>query len=247
MAGPVDGSSDITTVVLCGGRGTRAYPHTLELPKPLLPVAGVPVLRHVLEIYAQQGFTRFVLAAGYLAEKIDEFARTVPDSWDVGVVDTGEDTPTGARVRACRDRMTDTSFVTYGDGLGAVDLGALLEFHRSHAGCATLTTVPLRSPFGTVELDAAGAVERFVEKPVLPDRLINAGFFVLDDRAFESWDGTDLEREVLPGLASRRELFAYRHHGFWRSMDSYKDAVELTSLCAEGGVPWLPSTAPASS
>lgn len=240
-------NADIGTVVLCGGRGTRAYPHTLELPKPLLPVAGVPVLQHVLDIFAAQGFTRFVLAAGYLADQVEQFAAGLPTEWDVTVVDTGDDTPTGARVYACRELLGETSFVTYGDGVGDVDLGALLRFHRAHPGSTTLTTVPLRSQYGTVALGKGGAVLRFVEKPVLPDQLINAGFFVFARAAFDRWEGDDLEREVLPHLAAGGELYAYRHDGFWRSLDTYKDAVELTALCAEGGVPWLPSTVPASS
>ena len=239
--------SDLVAVVLCGGRGTRALPHTLELPKPLLDVGGRPILRHVLDIYADQGCRRFVLAAGYLAERVREFADTLPRDLDITVVDTGVDTGTGARVLACREHMGATAFVTYGDGVGDIDLRALLAFHASHDGAATLTTVPLRSPFGTVELTDAGAVARFREKPVIEDHLINAGFFVFDAAAFEHWSGPDLERDVLPALADQGQLYAYRHAGFWRSMDSHKDALELTALYEEGGAPWTISGTRASS
>src|SRR5947209_3682243 len=111
---------DIWTVILCGGKGTRAYPHTLEVPKPLLDVAGRPILRHVMEIYAQQGARRFLLAAGYKIEMIRAFADSLPGAWEVNVVDTGEDANTGTRIWRCRDLLTERFFAAYGDGLGNV-------------------------------------------------------------------------------------------------------------------------------
>jgi glucose-1-phosphate cytidylyltransferase len=233
----------VRTLILCGGRGTRAYPHTVELPKPLLEVGDRPVLEHVMGIYAEQGFDDFVLAAGFRCDLVREFADGLDRGWAVEVVDTGEDTNTGGRVHACRDRLGDTAFVTYGDGVGDVDLRALLAFHHGHAGAATLTTVPLPSQYGTIEADAGGRVERFREKPRLPDHRINAGFFVFDRRAFDRWEGDDLEREVLPALARGGELFAYAHEGFWKSMDTYKDALELSELCRPWPPPWaLPAS-----
>ena len=121
------------TVILCGGKGTRAYPHTTQVPKPLLEVAERPVLQHVMESYAAQGFTSFVLAAGFKIELIDEFARTLPSGWDVDVVDTGEDTNTGGRIARCRDRMGDTFFATYSDGLSDIDLRALQDYEAAAA------------------------------------------------------------------------------------------------------------------
>ncbi len=229
------------TVILCGGKGTRAYPHTIEVPKPLLEVAGRPVLAHLMEIFAGQGFRDFVLAAGYKLGSIEAFAAGLPADWRVEVVDTGEDTNTGGRVRRCADRLDDTFFLTYADGLGNVDLAALAAFHRSHPGAASLTTVPLPSQYGTLGLAGDGRVQAFKEKPRLPDHPINAGFFVLDQRAFDLWPdpGEDLERDVLPALGAAGELFAFTHLGFWKSMDTYKDAVELGSLCAESAGPWL--------
>ena len=227
------------TLILCGGRGTRAYPHTLEVPKPLLEVGGRPVLAHVMEIYARQGHTDFVLAAGFKADLVEGFAETVRRPWSVEVVDTGEDTNTGARIFHCAPLMGDTFFVTYADGVGDVDLEALHAFHRGHPGAATLTTVPLTSQYGTIECDSGGRVRRFLEKPRLDDHLINAGFMVMDRRAVDFFAGDDLERHVLPALAHAGELGAYRHDGFWRSMDTYKDALELTALCGDAGPPWL--------
>ena len=231
---------DIPAVILCGGRGTRAYPHTVDLPKPLLEVHDRPILAHLLEIYALQGFRRFVLAAGFLVDKVAEFADTCPADWEVTVVDTGESTNTGGRVLGVRDHVGPRFFVTYGDGLGDVDLHALLAFHEAHEGLATMTTVPLPSQYGTIEVSGNGRVSAFKEKPRLPDHLINAGFFVFEDRVFDDWPGDDLERDVLPALGERRVLFAHRHDGFWKSMDTYKDSQELTELCRAGDPPWLP-------
>ena len=226
------------TVILCGGKGTRAYPHTVDVPKPLLYVGGRPVLSHVMEIYANQGFTDFVLAAGYKRELIENWAVSADASWKVDVVDTGEDTNTGGRVARVADLLGETFFVTYADGLGDVDLHALLAFHRAHDGAATLTTVPLPSQYGTLQVRADGRIEDFREKPRLPDHPINAGFFVFDRRALEFWAGEDLERDVLPALGAAGELFAYRHDGFWKSMDTHKDSRDLSSLFVRGRGPW---------
>lgn len=229
------------TVILCGGKGTRAYPQTATVPKPLLEVNGQPVVRRVMDIYAANGFTDFVLAAGYKKELLDEFATNLDENWAVEVVDTGEDTNTGGRVRAVADRVGDTFFVTYSDGLGNVDLKDTLAFHNAHDGVATMTTVPLPSQYGTVEFDASGRVQGFREKPKLPDHYINAGFFVMDQRCLDLWpeDGEDLERDVLPAFGQAGSLFVYKHHGFWKSMDTYKDALELTALCDAVTPPWM--------
>lgn len=228
------------TVILCGGRGTRAYPHTVEVPKPLLEVDGEPVLLHVLRIYARNGMTDFVLSAGYKAEQIEAFAANLPSEWTVEVVDTGIDTGTGGRIVGCRDLLHGTFLANYADGLGDVDVPALVAFHRSHGGCATLTSVPLPSPYGTIESDGHGRVVEFLEKPALADHWINGGYFVFDDRVFDLWQGEDLEREVLPALVDAGELYTYRHDGFWRSMDTYKDALSLTGLARTSErPPWL--------
>jgi glucose-1-phosphate cytidylyltransferase len=230
----------IRTVILCGGKGTRAYPHTVDVPKPLLEVAGTPVLHHLLEIYARQGHTDFVLATGYRVDLIAGFANATSSStgWTIEVVDTGLETGTGERIQRVAARAGDTFFVNYADGLGDVDLGCLLEFHRAHGRAATLTTVPLPSPYGTIDLGPGGRVERFVEKPSLSDHRINAGFFVFNARGLDRAPGTDLERDVLPALSAAGELHAYDHPGFWRSLDTYKDALELTALCDDGAPPW---------
>lgn len=218
-------------LILCGGSGTRAYPLTRRMPKALMVVAGIPIVEQVMRIYAGQGFDDFVLAVGYLKEDIQKYFRH-QSRWRVECVDTGETTDTGGRVRRCLDHLTDTFHATYCDGLGDVDLHQLVAFHKQHGDLATLTAAPLRSQYGVLYADENERITTFVEKPTLSDYWINAGFFVFEREAIASVDGENLERDVLPQLSRRKALRVYRHHGFWRSMDTHKDQLELDGLWA---------------
>jgi glucose-1-phosphate cytidylyltransferase len=230
----------VRALILCGGRGVRSWPATAEVPKPMLRVGDRPVLHHVMEIYARHGITQFVLAAGYRQEVIAESLHTLPAAWDVRLVDTGADTDTGDRMRSCLEEVGDRFVATYGDGLGDIDVTLLLKRHESHGRGATVTAVPLPSQFGTLVVDGEDRVEQFREKPVLDDHIINAGFFVFDREPFSRCSGSSLERDILPALASSGELFVYRHNGFWKSMDTYKDVIELDQLARGKEPPWLP-------
>ncbi len=218
-------------VILCGGLGTRAYPYTRRIPKALIPVAGRPIVEQVMRIYADQGFDEFVLAVGYLRNDIARYFEARP-RWNVEIVETGDGTDTGGRVRKCLDHVGSHFHATYCDGLGDVDLRALTRAHLERGG-ATMTTVQLRSQYGIVRSDDEGRIVGFEEKPILPDHWINAGFFVFEQSVFAATPGENLERDVLPMLASRRVLHVHRHHGFWRSMDTFKDQQELDEL-------WMP-------
>jgi len=230
-------------VILCGGKGTRSYPFTEYFPKPMMPICGTPILVHLMRIYAKQGFSEFVLSAGHRKEILDDYFHGRFREWDITIVDTGSDADTGDRIRRCADYVDDTFFATYGAGLGNLDLHGLLAFHRQSAGLATVTSVPLRSQYGTLVFDEVGTVREFREKPVIRDYWINAGFFVFEKRAFDGWQGKNLESDVLPALADRRQLYTYRHEGFWKSMDTSKDQQELEQLHAKGA-PWVVSADP---
>lgn len=234
--------------VLCGGRGTRAHPLTADVPKPLLPVGDRPVLHHLLEVFARQGHTRFVLAAGFRADALHDFARGLPDAWEVDVVDTGEETGTAERLRRCTSLLDGRFLATYGDGVGNVDLTALHARHVEAGAQATVTAVPLRSQYGTLELDDEDRVVAFREKPVLAGHWINAGFLVLEPGVLQRCPGEDLERDVLPALSRDGSLYVYRHPGSWMSVDTHKDLLEMTRLAQEGDAPpWLRSPVPGSS
>jgi len=217
-------------VILCGGQGTRAYPHTQYIPKAMMPIGEIPVVEQVMRIYAAHGHREFVLACGYLKEAIMEHFAEPRGDWNVTCVDTGGDSDTGERIYRLRDQLGPTFHATYCDGLGDVDLNALEDFHRAHGGLASVTAAPLRSQYGLMYADGEGRVVGFDEKPVLRDFWINGGFFVFDHGIFDHWDGKNLERDILPAVAKRGELHMYRHYGFWRSMDTYKDQQELNEL-----------------
>ncbi len=228
-------------VILCGGKGTRSYPFTEYFPKVMMPIGGTPVLVHLMRIYASQGFTKFVLAAGHRQEILTDYFSGRFQDWSVRIVDTGEEADTGERVLRCKEFLSDRFFATYGDGLGNVDLASLLETHQSHRALATVTSVPLRSQYGTVEFSSNYRVERFKEKPTIKNCWINAGYFVFEKRAFDLWRGSNLENDVLPALAERGVLYTHLHEGFWKSMDTSKDQQELDQLRgdSEAGVPWM--------
>jgi len=229
-------------LILCGGRGTRLQEHTQEIPKPLVEIGGMPIVWHVIRLYAVQGFSRFLLATGYRGELIERFVagQSWPADVSVECVDTGQDTPTGGRIKLLAERLEGESrfCVTYADGVADIDLGRLLDFHAGHGALATMTVVRPELQFGVTELAADGAVTGFREKP-RSEHWINGGFLcmeagTLDYLAFDSV----LERAPLQRLAAAGELRAYRHEGFWECMDTYKDAVALNDLWAAGRAPW---------
>ncbi len=225
-------------VILCGGRGTRAYPFTDYLPKPMVPIHGTPILVHVMRLFAEQGFREFVLSVGYRKEVIRDYFHGKSLEWSVELVDTGADTDTGGRIAGCRHLLGDTFLATYADGLANVDIEDLVAFHRSHDGLATVTCAPLVSQYGTLELNDRDQVVSFREKPVLREHRINIGFFVFDKAVFEHWQGENLEREVFPSLAAGGHVYSFRHEGFFKSLDSYKDQQQFEALLAEGKMPW---------
>jgi glucose-1-phosphate cytidylyltransferase len=228
-----------TVVILCGGRGTRLQEHTHAIPKALVEIGGRPILWHVMQLYASQGFADFVLCTGYLGEQVSAFAHAqAPADVRVRCIDTGLDTPTGGRIGLAAESLDETFCATYADGVADLDLHALLRFHADHGALATMTVVRPALPFGVTELDGDGRVVGFREKP-RSEQWVNGGFFCLEPgvRARLHRDSV-LEREPLESLAADGELRAYRHEGFWDCMDTYKDAVLLNDLWQAGEAPW---------
>lgn len=225
-------------VILCGGKGIRAFPFTEYLPKPMLPVAGSPIIMHVIQGFLAQGFDKFVLAAGYRKDVLYDYFDHKEFGAKVEIIDTGEETDTGGRVLACREHVGDTFIVTYSDGLCDVPLTKLLEFHNSHEGLVTITAVSMYSQYGVLDVDSSGRVLALREKPLLPEHWINAGFIVFDKKVFDHWEGENLESEVFPHLIESALVYTYRHDGFFKSLDSYKDQREFEELVKDGVLPW---------
>lgn len=217
-------------VILAGGKGTRAYPFTDYLPKPMMPVGGKPILVQIMQLFAAQGHREFILSIGHRKEVILDYFAHKDNDLDLTIVDTGEDTDTAGRIYNCRHLLRDQFMATYGDGLSDVPMDKLVSFHNQHDGAATLTSVPLQSQYGTVEFDASGKVTAFREKPRLTSHWINAGFFVMNRSVFDHWEGTNLERQVFPRLLEKGLLHTYRHDGFFKSMDTHKDQQEMEDI-----------------
>jgi glucose-1-phosphate cytidylyltransferase len=257
----------VPTIVLCGGRGTRIREAGPEVPKPMLPIGGRPILWHIMKLYAAYGHCDFVLALGYLADVVKEFflhyealtrdftielgkpgsiayLHDHPESgWRITCVDTGLDALTGTRVRAAARHLGDGPvMVTYGDGVGDVDIDALLAHHRAQGRLATITAVRPPGRFGELALDPNGTVQAFEEKPQTSTGAINGGFMVFESEAIDRYIPADedvmLEREPLAKLAADGQLTAYEHRGFWQPMDTPRERTLLEELWATGQAPW---------
>ncbi len=250
------------TVVLCGGLGTRLSEETVVKPKPMIEIGGQPILWHILKHYAHYGFKEFVLALGYKGEWIKryfyeyhhlnsdltirlgsgkvEVHRPAGEDWTVHCVDTGVPTQIGGRIKRLASWIGQETFLlTYGDGVGNVDLRRLLAFHKQHGKLATVTAVRPPARFGGLTFDGE-LVKEFVEKPQIGEGWINGGFFVLESGVLDyiAGDETVFEREPLENLARDRQLAAYRHDGFWQCMDTLRDKRLLESLWESGHAPW---------
>jgi glucose-1-phosphate cytidylyltransferase len=266
-AGAVGLDVSIKTVILCGGLGTRIRDANEQLPKPMLPIGGRPIVWHIMKGYAQHGFKDFVLCLGYKSWLFKEFflnyqamgsdlaidltkagtpeyLRRRAEDWRITLADTGDSTMTGGRVAIVRQYLEGSEhfLLTYGDGVADVDLTKLFAFHRSHGRIATVTAVRPPARFGELEIDDDSRVSVFNEKPQVSHGFINGGFFVFDTRRF--WDylpsdpSTVLETTPLQSLARSGELVAFKHPGFWQPMDTAREFTLLNEMWASGRPPW---------
>jgi glucose-1-phosphate cytidylyltransferase len=249
-------------VILAGGRGTRLSEETHLKPKPMVHIGNQPILWHIMKTYSHHGIHDFVICLGYKGYVIKEYfanyflhksdvtfdlrnnQMTVhqrhAEPWRVTLIDTGEDTMTGGRLRAVQDLLAEDDFcMTYGDGVSDVDIGASLEFHRHHGKLATVTAVRPHGRFGSLKLDGE-CVEAFKEKAEGEEGWINGGFFVLSPRVLDYIDGPETiwERDPLVRLAAERELVAYRHEGFWQPMDTLREKELLEDCWERNQAPW---------
>ena len=250
------------TVILAGGLGTRLAEETTARPKPMVEIGGYPILWHIMSLYAVHGFKDFVVACGYKSESIKDYfchyrMRQSDVSvdlqtgrvnlhnghgtdWRVTLAETGLNTQTGGRIKRCKPWLGSGPFMaTYGDGVGSIDVAALVRFHKAHGKLATLTAVRPPARFGGLEFDGDRVV-RFTEKLQIGEGWINGGFMVFEPAVLDYIDGDDtpFEREPVERLASEGQLMAYRHEGFWQPMDTLREKETLESLWQSGRAPW---------
>lgn len=250
-------------VILAGGLGTRISEESHLRPKPMIEIGGKPILWHIMKIYAANGIHDFIICLGYRGYMIKEYFanyvlhasdvtidarsgeiiyhQTTAEPWRVTLVDTGESSMTGGRVRAVRDYLTpDEPFcLTYGDGVADIDIAGEIAFHQGHDKLATLTSVVPPGRYGALEM-TGNRVDSFTEKPPGDNGRINGGFFVLDYKVLDYIEGpqTAFESEPLSTLAENGELMAWRHDGFWHPMDTLRDKNHLENLWQSGKAPW---------
>jgi glucose-1-phosphate cytidylyltransferase len=249
-------------IILAGGFGTRLAEETDTRPKPMVEIGGRPILWHIMKIYSHYGYNDFLVACGYKGEMIKEYfhnyfihhsdyfvslkdgsrevVNATGDDWRIGVIDTGLETQTGGRIRRLSPWIRNESFmVTYGDGVGNIDIDALVDFHRSHGKLATVTAVHPPSRFGSLVLNS-DVVDEYLEKPQMGEGWISGGFFVFEPGVLDYLNGdtTILEREPLERLAREKQLMAFTHTNFWQPMDTLREKRLLESLWRSGDAPW---------
>jgi len=249
-------------VILAGGFGTRLAEVTTTIPKPMVAIGGKPIIFHIMQRYATFGFNDFALALGYKSELIKEYFMNFrikhndftinlnsgsidyhaikPFDWKVTLVDTGESTMTGGRLKRLKPYLNETFLLTYGDGLANVDIRALLQFHKKHGKLVTVTAVHPGARFGELDIDG-DLVKSFKEKPQLTQGWVNGGFFVIEPEFLDLIDGDEtlLEHEPLEKAATMNQLMAYKHEGFWQCMDTKRDHDYLESLWISNNAPWV--------
>lgn len=250
--------------ILAGGHGTRLSEETELKPKPMVEIGGKPILWHIMQHYYRAGFDDFVILGGYKCFMIKEFfvnyslhnsdlvvsaaenkitfSNNQSEKWRVTVLDTGLDTMTGGRIKRAEKILGNAPFmVTYGDGVCDVDLKKLLKFHQDKKAIATLTAIQPEARFGVISFSETDQVLHFAEKPKGEGSWINGGFFVCQPEIFKYLDNdeTIFERAPLERLAQQGKLFAYRHDGFWKCMDTLRDKQQLQGLWDQGEAPWL--------
>lgn len=227
-------------VILCGGKGTRLKELTEDIPKPLVEIDSKPIIWHIMKIYSYYGFNDFILCLGYKGRMIEEyFKKNNSERWNIKFVDTGEDTNKGQRLKMVENHIKgDNFFVAYGDDVADVNIKKVLDYHLARGKIATLTAINPESPFGIIEIDGKNDIIEFKEKPKL-DHWINGGFFVFKKKIFDYiTDDYDLEKEVFEELVKEMQICAFKHPGFWKCMNTFKDTTELNELWEKKKAPW---------
>ena len=250
-------------VILCGGLGTRLSEETSLKPKPMVEIGGNPILWNIMKTYERYGFNDFILALGYKGHIIKDYFSNYnsrnsdftintktgikhfnsikkAEDWNVDLIDTGKLTLTGGRILRLKDKLKETFFLTYGDGVCNVDLNKLLDFHKSHGKVATVTAVRPPARFGGMKIEK-NQVKEFKEKPQIGEASINGGYFVFEPEIFNyiKNDNSILEKEPLETLSRENQLMAYEHNDFWHCMDTIRDRDTLNNFIKEGYTPWL--------
>lgn len=251
-------------VILAGGLGTRLSEETGIKPKPMVEIGGMPILWHIMKIYSTYGYNDFIICLGYKGYMVKEYFanyflyksdltfdlksnsfeihKSEAESWKITLVNTGDDSMTGGRIKRIQKYVKDETFMlTYGDGVGDININELVDYHLNHGKLVTVTSVQPLGRFGALDISSDNEVFSFLEKPKGDGSWINGGYMVCQPGIFnfiKNGDATIWEREPMQNIASSGEMNAYKHHGFWRPMDTLKDKHELNEMWNKGNSPW---------
>tara|TARA_B100000886_G_scaffold335657_2_gene293088 strand:- start:47 stop:823 length:777 start_codon:yes stop_codon:yes gene_type:complete len=251
-------------VILAGGLGTRLSEETNKIPKPMVEIGDQPILWHIMKIYESYGFKDFIICGGYKSSEIKKYFLNYnlinsdvdfntstgelkiiggkSENWNVKVIDTGEETMTGGRIKRVQKYVSKDNYflMTYGDGLANVNVNEIVKFHNSHGKLATVTAVQPEGRFGMLDINDGDSVINFYEKPAGDGGYINGGFFVLSPKIFEYIDGdqTIWEQEPMKNLSKDNQLNAFKHKGFWKPMDTLRDKNLLIDMWNKNSAPW---------
>lgn len=251
-------------LILAGGLGSRLSEETTIKPKPMVEIGGKPILWHIMKIYSSYGFNEFIILCGYKGYMIKEYFanyyrhmsdmtidmtnnsivhhKNHAEPWKVTLVDTGLETMTGGRIKRVQEFIDNKPFLlTYGDGVGDINILKLIQFHEKHGKAITMTAVQPEGRFGSLQIDELEKVISFQEKPKGDGAWINAGFFVCQPEVFNyiNGDSTIFEREPLEALAKNEQLYTYKHRGFWKPMDTQRDKFQLEGMIKSNTAPWI--------
>ena len=251
-------------LILAGGLGSRLSEETTLKPKPMVEIGGKPILWHIMKIYSHYGYNEFIILCGYkgymiksyfanyyrhmadmtvdMVNNITDYHKNHAEPWKVTLVDTGLDTMTGGRIKRVQDYIGNEPFLlTYGDGVADINIKELVNFHKEHGKAITMTSVQPEGRFGALEIKESNRVIEFKEKPRGDGSWINGGYFVCEPKVLDYIEAnhTVFEREPLENLAKEGELFTYKHHGFWKPMDTLRDKTQLEEMIAQQKAPWM--------
>lgn len=223
-------------VIFCGGKGTRMDKYSESVPKPLIPIGEKPILCYIMDHYANYGITDFILCLGHLGDKIKDYFRENPSRYNLELIDTGENSSKADRLLKIKDLIEGDFFVSYGDDLGDINLNKLIELHKQSESLATITAVHVENPYGVLDFNEfePTKVEGFREKPIMKE-WINGGYFLFSKKIFDYIEsGEEIEKEVFNKLVKEGKISAHRHPGFWKSMNTIKDSIELNDMLQSG-------------
>jgi len=231
-------------VILCGGLGTRISEETKYKPKPMVKIGQYPILEHIINIYVKNGFKEFILASGYKSQMIKNyFKKKKIKGTKIKTVFTGKNSLTGGRIKKLKKyfEKNEKFMVTYGDGLSNINIKKLLKFHEKHKKIATMTVIHPPARFGEAILNKNDFLVKFEEKPQVNQGWINGGFFIFNYEIFNfiKHEYIMLEKEPIKSLVKRKQIKVFKHHGFWKCMDTLRDKIQLNTMLKKNKAPWL--------